>query len=316
MSTSAIDKYLQDLDAALAGIPASAKQSILDDVRAHAEDALETGREPDDVVAALGSPTAVADSAREELGVQGIANTTDDGTRAERILHWAALALAVVTAVLITFLLPLYTTSENPGVGEGVEESVYATSTLFEALGIGIGLLPLIPASVTLLPLVLPAGMRSIAGWAAAVIVTIGAVVTGLTLGGFFIPIALLLWSAMLVPIWIRRGRHTVSGRVWRTVAAIVLFLPALVAFSGLITGSLQDPSPSIWIAAIIVTALTVLFACRVRFIDLAIAGLGAALMLLGIFDGGMLILALWWAGGLWLVIGFSAAVAKSRRTT
>lgn len=311
MNISKIDRYLHDLDHALAGVPSATRQSILDDMRAHADDAIESGRDPEAVIEAFGTPESVAQSAREELGISDSPQTVSTAENTRRALHWASLMLAVVSAIFVTFLLPLYTTATEVSDSGGLEESVYAASTLFEALGIGVGLLPLLPAAVVLLPLVLPARMRAIAGWAAAVVVSVGSVVAGFTIGGFFIPLALLLWGAMFVPLWIQRGSNSVSGRVWRIAGALILFIPATFAFGGLVTGTLQDPSPAFWIAAIVITAMTVLFALRVPFIDWIVAAFGAAIMLLSVFDGGMLLLALWWAGGTWLTIGLCGAFAR-----
>ncbi|MFT4220187.1 MAG: hypothetical protein QM611_06685 [Microbacterium sp.] len=307
MSNPDVDKYVRELDASLTGIPDAARQTILDDVRAHAADAIEAGRDPESVLAALGAPEAVARTAREELGLPPAApaEPADPATRAGRILHGAALALAVVTAVFVTFLLPLYTTAQSVQSSNGFEQEVYATSTLFEQMGIGVGLLPLLPAALVLLPLVLPSRARAVAGWAVAGLVTAASLLAGFTIGGFYVPLALLLWAAMLVPIWMR------GGRVWRIVGAVALLLPAMLAFGGLLTGTLQDASVPMWVTFFVVVLLAVLFAARVPLIDAVVGVLGVGVMLLGVFDSGMLLLALWWSGGLWLVVGLCGLVAR-----
>ena len=310
MTTSATDRYLRELEAALTGVADAAQQSILDDVRAHLADAEAEGRDIDATLAALGTPEEVARDAREQLGVA--APPPEPAHRAGRMLHGAALALAVVTAVFVTFLLPLYTAStETAGPGAGMEETIHRTATLFEEMGIGIGLLPLLPAALVLLPLLLPARARAAAGWTVAALITAFAVIAGFTIGGFYLPLALLLWGAMLVPGWIRRGRNRITGRIWRVAGALGMALPAAFAFSGLATGTFQDASTPFWYTAFVVLLLSVLFALRLPFVDLVVAVLGVALMLLGVFDGGMLLMALWWAGGLWLVAGLCGAAAR-----
>lgn len=77
------------------------------------------------------------------------------------------------------------------------------------------------------------------------------------------------------------------------------------------ITGSLMVDGPAFAIAALVLVALGVLFALRVPYIDAILAACGLALMLLAVFDGGMLLLALWWAGGLWLLMGLIGVAAR-----
>lgn len=307
---AAAEQYLAALEAALGGVPASARASILDDVRAHLSDAAADGRDIDATLAALGSPESVARDARDQLGVPA-ASDIDPAARAGRCLHWTALAVAVVTAMFVSFLLPLFSATIGTVDSAGTESLEYASATLFEEMGLGIGLLPLLPAVLVLLPLVLPQRLRATAGWTVAAVMTVFSVIAGFTIGGFYIPVTLILWAAMLVPSWIRRGRNAATGRTWRIIGAVVMFAPACYAFSGLITGSLRDGGVPFWVTAFVVLLLAVLFGCRVPFIDVVVAVLGAAVMLLAIFGGGMLILALWWAGGLWLAIGLCGIAAR-----
>lgn len=311
MNDQTIEKYLRELDTALDGISQDVRRTIVDDLRAHAADALEEGRDPAAVVAALGTPAEVARETREALGIADTGPALDTASRAGRMLHWCALTLAVVTAVFASFLLPLYETAETVNDGDSLEQTIYTSATLFEQMGIGVGLLPLIPAALTLLPLLLPVRWRGIAGWAVAGLTVVFAFATGFSIGAFYAPLALLLGAAMLVPLWIRRGRRPVSGRVWRVVGALFLAFPATVALGGLVTGSVQDAAPPLWIAFIAVLLIAVLFALRLPYLDALVALLGVALMLLGIFDGGMLLIAVWWAGGLWLGIGLSGIAAR-----
>lgn len=308
MNTHATDDYLRRLEVALEGIPADARESILADVRAHLADAADAGRDTASVIDALGSPEDFARSAREELRIDGGTDAVRSDVWAGRLLHWISLALAVVTAVFVTFLLPMFTAGDQGSVVG--EDGVFVASRLFSELGPGVGLSTLVPVALTLLPLVVRGRAGGIVGWVVAAFVTVAAIAPGLTLGGFYVPLALLLWSAMLVPLWIRRGRSRTVGRVFRILGGVVVVAPALLFLGGLLTGSLQDPRPIQWVTLLGVVAIGILFAVGVRFVDVGVAVLGAALMLLGIFDGGMLLLALWWAGGLWLTVGLCSAVA------
>lgn len=304
-------QYLADLERALRGLPKQTQQAILDDVRAHFADAAEQGRSVEATIAALGSPEQVAAAAREELGLP--AETPDvQATRAGRLLQWSALALGVLTAVFVTFMLPRDTASmnhDNPGAS--LEEQVYTTSTLFSELGVAAGLLPLLPAALALLPLVLRGRAATLAGWIVPPVVTVACFVVDFTYGAFFLPMALLLGAALFVPIWLRGPRSRASARAWRIVGGVIIASPAIFLALGTVSGSLMDAGLAFWIPAFILVVLGVLFALRMPFVDVLIAALGLALMLLAVFDGGMLFIALWWAGGLWLVVGLVGLAAR-----
>lgn len=301
-------RYLDALDAALDGVPDAAKQAILDDVRAHVSDAAEEGRDIDATLAALGAPEEVARDAREQLGVPAASDPTD---RAARFLRWSAVVLALITAAIVIFLLPSHAIEQASEGVSGTGSTLQTSSSLFAQYGLGIALLPLIPAAFALLPIVLTTSLRTIAGWAVAALMTVFAVIAGFSIGGFYLPLALLLWAAMLVPGWIRRGRNPVTGRIWRIVGAVILSAPVIFTFGGLATGSLQDATLPFWLVSIGFLVLGVLFALRLPHVDTIVAVIGAGLMLLGAIDAGLLVLAFWMAGGLWLVTGLSGAVAR-----
>lgn len=303
-----ITRYLDALETELRGLPSLPREAILDDVRAHVADALESGRDPEAVLAALGTPDAVARDAREQFGVVTGMTPAD---RAARILHLATVALAVVTAVLVSFVLPSFAMEELSMSSEGTGSTLQTATSLFAQYGVGIALVTLLPAVLALLPLALPVAARRPVAWVNAVVVTVGSVVAGFTIGGFFVPVALLMWAAILVPGWVRRGGSAIGGRIWRTVGAILILIPAVFMLVALATRTVMDAGAPMWIAMILIAAVGVLFGLRLRFIDVTVAVLGVALMVLAVVDAGLLLLAFWWAGGLWLVIGLAAAVGR-----
>ncbi|GHD45150.1 DUF1700 domain-containing protein [Mycetocola manganoxydans] len=307
----AIQRYLRALNSELQRVPNASRETIIDDVRAHVADAVDAGREPDEVLAALGSPKDVARDAREQFGISADPSRQDNpADRASRMLHRAAVILAVVTAVFVAFILPSYATEEG-GVSSDSTGSTLQTATgLFEQYGLGVALLPLVPALLALLPL-LSGSLRLPVSWLGAVLVTGFSIVAGLSIGGFFVPLALLMWTAVLVPLWIRRGASPVVGRSWRIVGALLMVAPALLGIGGALTGTFLDPGAPFWIVTILAIGVSVLFALRVRFIDVTVGVLGVAIMGLAVFDAGLLVLAVWWGGGLWLVIGLSAVAAR-----
>ncbi|QTV79009.1 hypothetical protein [Microbacterium sp. NIBRBAC000506063] len=87
----------------------------------------------------------------------------------------------------------------------------------------------------------------------------------------------------------------------------MILSAPVIFTFGGLATGSLQDATLPFWLVSIGFLVLGVLFALRLPHVDTIVAVIGAGLMLLGAIDAGLLVLAFWMAGGLWLVTGSAA---------
>ncbi|MGO1543569.1 MAG: DUF1700 domain-containing protein [Gulosibacter sp.] len=304
-------QYLNALKAQLQGVPKASRQTILDDVRAHIVDAVEEGREIREILTALGSPEEVARDAREQLGADSAPTTLDSADKAARTLHFASLALAIITAILVSFILPSFAIEEVGMSSEGTGSTIQTATSLFDQFGIGIALLPLFPALLAFLPLVFIPKFRGAVALANAVVMTVISVFAGFSIGGFYVPLTLLMWAAVLVPRWIRRGKSAVAGRSWRIVGGVLIVLPPTLAIIGAITGTFMDPALPFWILATLVVLLGILFALRVKFIDLLVATLGVALMALAIFDAGILVLAVWWGGGLWLVTGLSSFVAN-----
>ncbi|SNU00562.1 hypothetical protein SAMN06298212_10294 [Ruaniaceae bacterium KH17] len=309
-----VDRYLQALDAALAKVPLHSRQAIADDVRAHIADALEEGREPGSVLAALGAPEEVARAAREELGEapgEEPIVRADPATKAQRLLLWAALAIGVVTAVLITFLMPMYEGISTETTVDGVEITTTATATLFEEMGIAVGLIPLLPAALVLLPLLLPERLQRPFGWGVAAAVTVFSVIAGFTIGAFYLPMAFVLWAAMLVPVWIRCGRHPRSGLAWRVAGALAIALPVVLVLVAALGRTVELVAVPFGLTAAVVLVVAVLFGMRRPYADVVAAVLGAGMMLAAVLPGDLLMMAFWWTGGLWLTIGLSAIAAR-----
>ncbi|MDJ1370496.1 DUF1700 domain-containing protein [Gulosibacter molinativorax] len=307
---NAAARYLTSLATELRGLPAETRGEILADVRAHIDEATESGRDIDEVLTKLGDPADVATDAREQLGGDSL---RDPAERPERMLRIAALVLAIVSAVVVSFLLPSYAIEEVGTAGDATGSTLQSASNLFESYGLGVALLPLLPAVLAVLPLVLPPRFRRAMGWVNAVLMSLFSVVGGFTLGGFFAPLALLMWAAVFVPLWLRQSRPKAFGLTVRILGAVMLITPTAFGVIGALTGTFMDPDWRFWLAAALTFALGVLFAIRLRYADVVVAGLGAALMLLAVVDAGLLALAVWWMGGLWFVIGLSAIAARMR---
>lgn len=306
-----IKDYLRQLESALQGVPDAARSTILEDVRLHIDEATDQDRDPAEVLAALGPADDVAREAREQLGVPDSTEATATAPeRAARMLHLSAVILAVITAVFVSFLLPSFATEELSVSSDATGSTLQTATSLFEAYGLIVALLPLLPAGLGVLPLVLRPRWRRPVALVNAVIMTVFSIIAGFSIGGFFIPLSLLLWAAVLVPRWLQRGEPTGPGLAWRLVGAVAIVSPAVLTIVGLLTDTFTDGGAAFWITALVVFAIGVLFALRIRFVDTIVTVLGAALMLLAVIDAGLLVLAVWLGGGLWLVIGLAAIAA------
>ena len=309
---TAVEQYIRELETALAGLPRDSREGILDDVRAHIAEARGAGRGVPETLAGLGSPQHVAADARSELGVLEQPSKADSAARA---LHTAAIVLAILTAAFVSFLLPSYAIEELQVSGEPTGSTLQTATTLFEHYGLGIALLPLIPAAIAAVPLLVPARLRFGTAIGAATLMTVLSVIAGASIGGFFLPQTALLWLAVLVPIWMRRGASPAAGRTARIAAAVVIAFPMLFLAATALIGMFRDPMPPFWIAAFVLVGIAVLFAFRVRFTDAVVAVVGFGIMTLALLDAGVLTLVVWWMGSAWLLAGLCALIARRVET-
>ena len=334
-----VDEYLRTLGHALGDAPAGAREAALDDVRAHIADARGEGRSVDETLNGLGSAEIVAQQYRDELGLPAAAETTAVAeSPAARMLHWGAVALGVLTAVFVAFLLPMYSSatessgsytsssgsgSNGPDVGELVHET---TETLVQVNGPGAAVVALLPAVIALLPIVLPRAGRRPAAIAGATVVTLFTVIGGFTIGGFYLPLAAMMWAAVIVdlrpsPSRVPLRMHGEDPRpsagpgsfAGGLVVAVLLALPGVVLFVSTLGGAVQFDAVVVVMTAVSL-GLAVAFAFGKPWAYLATAAIGALVMVFTLFDAGMLVLATWWIGGLYLVAGLTAFLARRPR--
>ena len=259
---------------------------MLDDVRAHFADAAEAGSSPEQAVASLGDPATFTARVRAELGHEP--GRTD---RIRRILQWLATGVAVFTVMFVTFLLP--------DSGEDFDEP-----------GFEIVLLHLIPVLIAALPIFVPARARRITTTAAAILLTVASqAVFESTYLYFFLPTAMLTWAALIVPIIARDGRPAVG---WRIGGGVLAALPGVWLVSSLLVGSFDS---NFWgvVGIALSFGLAVLITIGRAWAGVVLAVGGVALLIVSPLDPGMLVLAFWWAGGLFLTVGASHALAHAR---
>lgn len=303
-----LTRYLRRLEVALADAPGGARDEILADVRAHATDALAEGRQIDEVINALGSIGEHANQYRAGLGLPATPPT--DTRRGSVMLHGAAVVVGVLTACFVAFVAPVFI----PMVRGYARYTTEAAPTLVANYGLGIALLAFIPALLAVLPLVLPQRVRMPVAVANAVVVAILAVLSFAVVGMFYVPLAALMWAAVVVPWRVANGLDLAKSPLWRVFGAVLVAAPGLLLISGLLTATaILAPGVVLIVAATIVLAL--LFALGVRVAYYLIAALGFAVMVLAMLSPGLLTMAFWWAGGLYLAVGLSAvATLRPRR--
>ncbi|MEU3457423.1 hypothetical protein ABZ671_28035 [Micromonospora sp. NPDC006766] len=298
----AAETYLRALGVELSDAPPDTVREIVEDVRAHITDALDSGRTMDQALAGLGSPQAVAGQAREELALAD--GGLDHAARAGRTLRAVAVAVGVLTAVCVSFLLrsaallPLDLTEAGPD-----EQSIV------ERYGPGLAMLTLLPALIAAVPFALPVRTRGMAGVVGAAVLTALTCVSG-EMGLYYFPLVLLLWAATIVPSAMRRGFGRVAVRSWHLAAAVFVALPGLLGVSAIVTRTLGTDWVGVvlWIVGPLV--LAVLCARGIRAAYAVVALGGALVMIFSMVALGFLFAAFWLFGGLYLMIGASGFVA------
>ena len=308
-ASTQLTRYLAGLDAALIDAPGEAREEILADVRAHAEDAVEQGRSIEEVLAALGTEADQAAQYRSELGLPS--TPPPDSRRATRILQTATLLVAVLTGILVAFLVPIAgRLFGQPGTSVG--DLNY--DTLIGYHGAWGALLAFAPALLALLPLVLPQPARMPSAVVSATAVAILAALSFTLIGYLFVPLVVCMWSAVVVPWRVAHGLDVSASPLWRIFGGVLIALPGLLLFSGFVTGAFLLTLEPI-LVAVAVLVVGALFAAGVRATFYLTAALGLATMIFALFDGGLSRAPIWWAGGAWLAIGLSAiATLRPRR--
>jgi hypothetical protein len=288
MKANAEDSYLRDVGKRLKALTPEQRDAVLDDVRAHFAEAADAGRSPEQAAESLGDPATFTQRVRAELG-----HEPGRADRTWRILLWLATGVAVFTAMFVTYLLP-----ETRG-----EE--------FGEPGFEIVLLHLVPALIAVLPILVPARARRSTTAAAAIVLTVASFATFEHMRdlSFFVPTAMLTWAALITPIIARNG-HPAAG--WRITAGALTALPASLALIGGLLGS-WDVTVEMVLYTVAFILLGVLIALGRSWAGIILAVVGVALLIESTLNPGLLVLAAWWAGGLFLTVGVSHALACAR---
>ncbi|MBE1875577.1 HAAS signaling domain-containing protein [Myceligenerans pegani] len=285
------DAYLRDVGKRLRALTPEQRDAVLDDVRAHFAEAADAGRSAEQAAESLGDPAEFTARVRAELG--------HDPARVDRMrrtLLWIATGVAVFAAMFAAFWRP--------------DDSLPMPNSQFEVHGFGIVLWYLIPALIAALPVL--ASVRARAVFTGAVAILLTAVCLAFPDGWVFAPVAVLAWAALGTPVVARHGRPAAG---WRITIGTLTAVPAIATLAGALVGSFGI---DIWGVLIVAASVGVgvLIAVGTPWAGIVLAVGGVALLIESALNPGYLTLAVWWAGGLFIAVGASHALAHSRPRT
>lgn len=117
----------------------------------------------------------------------------------DRRLPLLTVLVAVVTSVLVA-VAPLRQSQScsvrtDAGEPSGVVECQSSTSSLVEGEGVGVLVVLAVPVALALLGLAWPMQMALVA---IAILLSIGVVLTGFSIGLFYVPTAVMAWAAAI----------------------------------------------------------------------------------------------------------------------
>ncbi|PWJ46965.1 hypothetical protein SAMN06264364_1432 [Quadrisphaera granulorum] len=311
--------YLRALRAELSDLPADRREEAVDDVRALLADAAAAGRPVEKVIAELG-PTA---HYRAELGLPP--RDESAARRAGVVLLLAAVAISLFGAFFAMTWSTLTSVPWQAGTGQG-QLSDLPTGVYPEAIRAAVPAVAVLVTALTALALARTGRDRAVGSWRTSELVALTgasavAVVGVLTIGGdgwLCLPPVLLLIASGVLPRRLRRtGGGSAAGRRW--ARAVVVALPGALSVSASL--SWRDSSAPVGVldvAAMLATPLAmmaagVLVGLGSRIAHVAVVAVGAWAMAAGLITGSLLTLAVWWLGGLWVVIGLVGLLDGTR---
>lgn len=273
-------EYLEQLRTALQELEPDERSRVLRETRNRLATLPRRGRNPQDIIAALGpAETYAANFAR----VQPEALQVSSGRHfLTRILAWPTFAFALLTAAVLLFA---------PGASISVMLGFEAFSLADLSFGyvegadpswINLSLLPavlvsLVPGLFSLTPLMIDGKAGIWLQLLGAVVMSAVAVLAGDGIGLFLLPAVVLLWTQVLVPPVLIRNSMGRPGWTWRSVGTVlVVLLGASAVFVGWMG---QEP---LWLmllpALLLIPAIGHLM--RARWAEIALIACGLGLIL------------------------------------
>ena len=183
-----LDRYLAEVDRRLGHLSDAQREDILAGILERIADLEADGVAPEEIVARLGSPESVADAAADEFppppGEPSAPSRFFDGKR------WVQL-VAVLLAVRVLWVLlamPAFEGTSTTADSDGIVTETTTYATVAESAGLLFALiLAAIPVSLTVVPFVIRGASRQTATVVCTLLLAGIAVLTGFSVGGFFV---------------------------------------------------------------------------------------------------------------------------------
>lgn len=303
------EAYLRELGKLLRGAPRDMGLELLEDVAQHIEDGRALGRDDDQILAALGSPEAVAAPLMAEYAAPQERAIL---RRNSLVLGAVALVLGVLVSIIDTTLADtlgdlIFGASVPEGEGSSYD-SIYEQGALqlliFAIFGLGVAATAVMKGKAA-----------RIYGYAAALCMT--ALVAGFitSSGIFYIPSMVAAW--MLVGI---NGRSSKSvnreprSKLIRIIGGTALLLPVVLLGAASFTSI--EPNVAVYAYLALGLACGIGFLSNSRIALWATCANGAALLAVSTVDQGLLLAAFWLAGTVYFFFGLYGLMWFTRRGT
>ncbi len=292
-----VEAYLRSLDHQLRNVPIEARRELVEDIAEHIDEGRERGRSESEIIAALGTPQAVAAPYLEDVLRDG---NSPRLRRIRRVLGIVALVTGLFSAIISrssdsTIVNMAFGPVELQGLSINYDYSdVFAAIQLLIFLALAL----MVAASAVMKPTT--ARKYSMA---AAIVMTVVVIICGTGLGMFFVPSMVTAW--MLAGANNLKLSHVGRSKRSRTVQAIggvVLLIPVLLSLAGLATGGVQGSGAYVYAALGLLCGVG--FVLKFRLALWATCVIGAGVSIGSIFDQGMLMAALWLAGIVYFYFG------------
>ena len=285
-----VESYLRSLDRLLRHVPVEARRDLVEDIAAHIDEGRERGRNDREILAALGSPQAVAAPYLDDLMQDG--NSPRMRT-IRRVLGIVALVTGLFAAIVSRSSdSTIVDMAFGPVDLQGLSSN-YGYSDIFAAIQllIFLALALMVAASAVMRPVI--ARKYSIA---AAIVMTIVVIFCGTGLGMFFVPSMVTAWMlAGANNLKLSQDRRAKRSRTIQLIGAAALLIPVLFALGGLATGAVEGGGAYAYAAIGLLCGVG--FLLRYRLALWATSVVGAGLAVLSIIDQGMLMAAFWLGG-------------------
>lgn len=233
---------------------------------------------------------------------------------AGQVLSLAAVVVAVLAGVFVAFIVPSFAVTASTVTSSGTSDSSEVVMrTLWQEYGVIAVLIALVPIATAALPFVLPERMLRPVTLASAILVTLAAFFSGFTIGMFYAPLALMMWSVALTPRRMEKGFSFANSSFWRLAAAVFVALPGIFIASGAANGTLVMTTGT-WAVFGVTVVTGAALGFGLRLAGLVVAALGLASLVYTMVSPSMLLLATWWIGGLYLALGLTTYLAWGER--